>query len=78
MACGTPVIALNKGGTKETIQDGINGVHFKNQDINSIIDAVNRFENMKFDSKSVRDTTLKYINFKDNFEKFVNDKINKI
>ena len=28
MACGTPVIALNKGGTAETVIDGVNGTHF--------------------------------------------------
>ena len=44
MACGTPVIALNKGGTKETVIDAKTGVHFKEQTTQSIINAVQRFE----------------------------------
>ena len=31
MSCGTPVIALNQGGTAETITDTITGIHFENQ-----------------------------------------------
>ena len=42
--CGTPVIALNQGGTAETIRDGISGVHFQNQTKEDIVDAVRRFE----------------------------------
>ncbi len=44
MASGTPVIALNKGGTAETVKDGFNGIHFNEQSAPAIIDAVNRFE----------------------------------
>lgn len=44
LSCGTPVIALNKGGTAETIIDGKYGIHFSEQTTNSIIDAVDRFE----------------------------------
>ena len=43
-ACGTPVIAYNKGGTAETILHGKTGILFKKQTIESIIDAVNNFE----------------------------------
>ncbi len=45
LGCGTPVIALNKGGTAETIKDGTFGILFDRQDVKSISDAVNRFEN---------------------------------
>ena len=78
MACGTPVIALNEGGTKETVRAGLNGVHFETQDIEAIIDAVERFEVVKFNSEIVRKTTMQYLDFKNNFEKFVNDKIDKM
>jgi glycosyltransferase involved in cell wall biosynthesis len=44
LSCGTPVIALNKGGTAETIIDGKYGIHFSEQTIEEIINAVNRFE----------------------------------
>jgi glycosyltransferase involved in cell wall biosynthesis len=44
LGCGIPVIALNKGGTAETIKDGVYGVLFDKQDPNSIKEAVIRFE----------------------------------
>lgn len=52
-SCGTPVIALNDGGTAETVIDGINGVHFEYQTSESIIKAVKKFESMKFDFKYI-------------------------
>lgn len=47
-SCGTPVIAYGKGGALETIRpigvDKATGVFFYNQDVKSIIDSVNFFE----------------------------------
>ncbi len=43
-ACGTPVIALKRGGTEETVIDGLTGIHFKDQTIKSITEAVRKFE----------------------------------
>ena len=46
--CGTPVIAYGKGGALETIRpigvEKATGVFFYNQDVKSIIDSVNFFE----------------------------------
>jgi glycosyltransferase involved in cell wall biosynthesis len=47
MACGTPVIALNKGGTSETVVDGKTGILFESQSAESIKNAVVKFEKMK-------------------------------
>jgi glycosyltransferase involved in cell wall biosynthesis len=77
MSCGTPVIALNDGGTAETVIDGINGVHFDTQDKYSIIRSVNRFETILFDYKIIRNSSLKYNRFKEEFKQFVNEKIKK-
>ncbi len=44
MACGTPVIAYGRGGTTETVVDGVTGVHFKRQTCESLLEAVERFE----------------------------------
>ncbi|MBK7379596.1 MAG: glycosyltransferase family 4 protein [Ignavibacteriales bacterium] len=49
MSCGTPVIALSKGGTGETVIDGQTGILFDEQISASIISAVKRFES-KIDS----------------------------
>ena len=59
-ACGTPVIALNKGGTKETILDNINGIHFKEQTIEDIISAIKKFELLEFDPKKVSSTAQNF------------------
>ncbi|MEA3512978.1 MAG: glycosyltransferase [Campylobacterota bacterium] len=71
MAAGTPVIALDDGGTAETVVDGVNGVHFKRQTVEDIRDAIKRFENLEFEPQSVRDTTMRYTHFKEEFEKFM-------
>ena len=44
MSCGTPVIALNKGGTAETVKEYESGIHFETQSVQSIKDAVKKFE----------------------------------
>jgi len=71
MACGTPVIALNKGGTAETVINGINGVHFEKQSKESIIKAIENFGRLKFKPKKIRKSVLKYSNFKELFNNFV-------
>ncbi|MEO1953829.1 MAG: glycosyltransferase [Campylobacterales bacterium] len=74
MACGTPVVALNQGGTKETVEDGINGIHFQHQIKDDIIKAIKRFESKKFVADDVRVSALKYKDFKDKFGEFVKDR----
>lgn len=44
MACGTPVIALGRGGYLESVQDGLNGVLFTGPDPAQIAGAVRHFE----------------------------------
>jgi glycosyltransferase involved in cell wall biosynthesis len=48
MAAGTPVIALGQGGTLETVVDGKTGLFFKERSAESLIQAVKKFEKMKF------------------------------
>jgi glycosyltransferase involved in cell wall biosynthesis len=44
MACGTPVIAFNRGSVPEVIDDGISG--FIVEDINGAIGAVDRLDHL--------------------------------
>ena len=44
MAAGTPVIALRKGGALETVQENVSGLFFEEQEVSSIIQAVEDFE----------------------------------
>ena len=45
-ACGTPVIAYNRGGLKETVMPGKTGLFFHEQTPEAISDAINQFERM--------------------------------
>ena len=44
MACGTPVIAYGKGGVRDSVVEGVTGCFFPHQTVESICDAVRRFE----------------------------------
>ncbi len=74
-ACGTPVIAFGKGGTLETVLDGKTGVLFNEQSVASIKEAVDRFENMIFDHKAIRQHSLQFS--KERFEKEMKDFVDK-
>jgi len=71
MACGTPVIALNKGGTKETVIHKITGVHFEEQTQEGITIAVKAFEKLNFDCTLIRDEVLKYTHFENELRSFI-------
>jgi glycosyltransferase involved in cell wall biosynthesis len=53
MVCGTPVIALNKGGVSETVLESKTGHFFEEQTVESLVKAIEEFENMKFMKKDV-------------------------
>jgi len=61
-ASGRPVIAYGKGGALETIVEGITGVFFKENNIESMINAVNYFIEIeeKFDKNKIRENALKF------------------
>ncbi|MBA3707675.1 MAG: glycosyltransferase family 4 protein [Planctomycetes bacterium] len=46
-ACGTPVVAFGRGGSLETVKDGVTGVFFLDQTTASLIDAIARFEGLR-------------------------------
>jgi glycosyltransferase involved in cell wall biosynthesis len=55
MAAGTPVIAYRKGGAPEYVVDGKTGVLFEQQSGPGLVEAVRRFEKMKFDEDYIRE-----------------------
>lgn len=48
LAAGTPVIAYAKGGALDIVQDGETGVLFKDQSVDSLVEAIKRFEGLSF------------------------------
>ncbi len=53
-ASGTPVIALGRGGARDTIVDGKTGIFFDDQTLPSLADAVDRFAALRFDPAAIR------------------------
>ena len=80
-ACGTPVIAFGKGGATETVVNWETGLFFKEQTIESLTDAVKKFEKIeeKFDYVKIRKNAERFgkSRFKHEFKKFVGNKIEK-
>jgi len=54
MACGKPVIAYGKGGALETVVEGCTGTFFREQSVDSLVDAVDRCEATSWDSFAIR------------------------
>lgn len=79
MAVGTPVIALASGGTLETVIDGKTGLFFNERTPESLIEAVKKFERMKFRSEDCITQAKKFSKerFKMEMIQFINVKINK-
>lgn len=60
MASGTPVIAYGQGGLLESVVDGVTGIFFKEQTVKGLVEAVKRFEKMKFDPEKVHHQAEKF------------------
>ena len=71
LATGTPVLAFNKGGSQDYIQEGKNGVFFDEQSVESILSAIKKIEKLNFDAKKVSESAKIFSkdNFKKNFER---------
>lgn len=53
MASGTPVIAYASGGALETVTDGVSGLFFQDQSIESLGEAITRFGKMTWNPRTV-------------------------
>jgi len=75
MASGRPVIALRKGGATETIIDNKTGVFFNTESPASIIEAIKKFNNQKFNSQEIRTYAMQFSkkHFKKNIENFIKE-----
>lgn len=76
MSCGTPVIALEKGATVETVCEHC-GVHFKEQEKAEIVKAVEKFETLEFDYEQISKYSEQYgvDRFKNELQEFIDSKI---
>ncbi len=73
MAAGRPVIALNHGGSLDTMQEGITGVLFNEQTVESLTEAIRKFESMSFNPARIRSHAMQFGT--EVFKKKINDHI---
>ena len=76
MSQGTPVIAYNSGGAKETIIDNKTGIFFAKQDTRHLDEAIQLFEGKTFDPKHCIQQAKKF--HEKIFEKKIQETINKV
>ncbi len=52
-ACGTPVIALGRGGARETVRDGRTGVLYAEPGPDGLTRAIDRFRGLRFNEQEI-------------------------
>lgn len=60
LAAGRPVIAFAGGGALDIVEDGVNGVLFREPTVESLSAALERFSQLKFESAIVRRSAEKF------------------
>lgn len=78
-ACGRPVLAFGKGGALDTVVDGQTGILFNEQTVDSLRNAIEKFETMTFDKNVIRKHSLKFDEpeFKRQIEEYIRTTIEK-
>lgn len=77
MACGTPVIAYAKWWALETVVSNETGLFFTNQNVESLNNTIEKFEEMHFNYEHIREHALKFDKeiFKQNLKQFIEKRI---
>jgi len=72
-ACGTPVVALGRGGALEIVEDGLTGVLFNEESVHSLLEALDRLDHTSFNAEVVRTSALRFTHqhFGDKFSDLV-------
>lgn len=60
MSAGKPVIAYGKGGALETVIDGQTGILFSEQSVDSLAEAIRKFEQTSFSSEVCRERARQF------------------
>ena len=78
-ACGTPVIALKRGGYLETVSTPDSGILFANQTASSLVEGLTEFIKLEstFQPEKIRENILKFgtQRFKAEIKSFIDDKL---
>lgn len=76
MAAGTPVMAYNGGGFKETVVDGVSGILIDGVDEESIKMGMSRFDKIKWNKKLIQEQAKKFS--REKFEEKIRYEVGKI
>ena len=60
MAAGKPVVGIRAGGVEETVLDGTTGVLFNQQDVASVVAAIERLDGMTLERARIRARALEF------------------
>jgi glycosyltransferase involved in cell wall biosynthesis len=73
LAAGTPVIAYHEGGALDYIKPGVTGVFFDKPTVDSLVDAIKKFQNTDFDHKVIAKSAEEFSvsEFHKRFDSFV-------
>jgi len=79
LASGTPVAAYKAGGALDYIKEGMNGVFFDKQDEKSLVAALNKLLQNKFNYAKIADAATEFDvkNFKKDMLNFINERVKK-
>ena len=77
MSCGTPVLALRRGGYLDTVKEGVNGVFFSNYKVEDFKSGIQRLKEKEWDVKEVRESVKHFSTerFKREVEEYVRNSI---
>ena len=75
MASGRPVIAYKRGGAVETVVEGVTGLFFNEQTIDSLIETINIFDNKKFNPEIIKQHAEEFsvAKFKSEITKYIEE-----
>lgn len=75
-ACGIPVIALERGGARETVIPGETGLFFSRLDPAGLLEALDKFKGMTFNKHTLRANALNFsrARFKEKISSFIHEK----
>ncbi|HSQ35650.1 MAG TPA: glycosyltransferase [Candidatus Binatia bacterium] len=75
-ACGTPVIALDRGGARDIVRPGVSGVLFAEATVAALQDAIRVAQGIAFDPAAIREGSLRFsaARFRDQLQAFIKGK----
>jgi glycosyltransferase involved in cell wall biosynthesis len=74
-ACGTPVIAYGVGGSREIVTQET-GILFNEQNVDSLVSAIKKFETLKFDREAITQRAQRFS--RENFKKGIEDAVKRV